>query len=138
MLEAYQGKPNEEKCIISLERKTSMFFFFYKRCTVRKTLVIHGKTNEYKAFFGCESRRRAGVAILFKNNFDFVLNKDYVDPDVRFIILDIKTANLCFTIVNLYAPNKSDPFFFQNVGNRILEFDYDNIILGGDLLKLLN
>ena len=106
--------------------------FFYRRCTVRKTPVIYGKTYGYKAFFGCESRRRAGVAILFKNNFDFVRNKDYVDPDVRSTILDIKTANLCFTQVNLY---KDDPFFF-----RILEFDCDNIILGGDfnLLKLLN
>ena len=94
--------------------------------------MIYGKTNDDKAFFGCESSRRAGVAILFRNNFDFVLNKDYVDADVRFIILGIKTANLCFTLVNLFAPNKNDLFFFQNVGNRMLEFDYDNIILGGD------
>lgn len=131
MLKAYQGKPDEEKCIISLERKTSMFFF-YKRRTVRKTPVICDKTNDDKAFFGCESSRRAGVAILFRNNFDFVLNKDYVDADFRFIIFGIKTANLYFTLVNLFAPNKNDLFFFQNVGNRILEFDYDNIILGGD------
>ena len=34
------------------------------------------------------------MAILFNNNFDFVLNKDYADPDGRFIILDIKTADL--------------------------------------------
>ena len=72
------------------------------------------------------------MAILFNNNFDFVLNKDYADPDGRFIILDIKTAELCFTLVNLYAPNKDDPYFFQNVKNRILEFDCHNIILGGD------
>ena len=111
--------------------------FFYRRCTVRKTPVIYGKTNGYKAFFGPESSGRAVVAILFKNNFDFVRNKDYADPDVRSTILDIKTANLCFTQVNL---NKDVPFFFKNVENRILEFDCDNIILGGDfnLLKLLN
>ena len=48
----------------------------------------------YKAFFSCENSRRAVVAILFNNNFDFVLNKDYADPDGRFIILDIKTADL--------------------------------------------
>ena len=72
------------------------------------------------------------MAILFKNNSDFILNKHYADPDGRFIILDIKTADLCFTPVNLYAPNKDDPHFFQNVNNWILEFDCDNIILGGD------
>ena len=99
--------------------------------------MIFGERNGYKAFFGCEGSGRAVVAILFKNNFDFVRNKDYIDPDVRSTILDIKTANLCFTQVNLY---KDDLFFFQNVENRILEFDCDNIILGGDfnLLKLLN
>ena len=58
----------------------------------------------YKAFFSCENGRRAVVAILFKTNFDFVLNQDYADPDGRFIILDIKTADLCLTLVNLYAP----------------------------------
>ena len=78
------------------------------------------------------------MAILFKNNFDFVLNKDYADPDGRFIILDIKTADLNFTLVNLYAPNEDDPHFFQNVKNRILEFDCDNIILGGDFNLIKN
>ena len=78
------------------------------------------------------------MAILFKTNFDFVLNKDYADPDGRFIILDIKTADLCFTLVNLYAPNKDDPHYFQNVNNRILEFDCDNIILGGDFNLIKN
>ena len=73
------------------------------------------------------------MAILFKTK-----SKDYADPDGRFIILDIKTADLCFTLVNLYAPNKDDPHYFQNVNNRILEFDCDNIILGGDFNLIKN
>ena len=44
MLEAYQGKLNEEKCLIGSGRKISMFFF-YKRCTVRRKPVIYGKMN---------------------------------------------------------------------------------------------
>ena len=78
------------------------------------------------------------MVILFKNNFDFVLNKDYADPDGRFIILYINTADLCFTLVNLYALSKDDPHFFQNIKNRILEFDCDNIILGGDFNLIKN
>ena len=66
----------------------------------------------YKAFFSCENSRRAVVAILFKTNFDFVLNQDYADPDGRFIILDIKTADLCFMLVNLYSPTKDNPHYF--------------------------
>ena len=59
-------------------------------------------------------------------------------PKRSFIILDIKTANLCFTLVNLYAPNKDDPFYFQNVENQLLEFDCDDIVLGGDLNLIKN
>ena len=93
--------------------------------------MIYGKMNGViKLYLAVKIVRRAGVAILFKSNFDFVLNKDYADPGGRFIILDIKTTDLCFTLVNLYAPNKDDPLFFQNVKNRTLEFDCDNIILG--------
>ena len=43
-----------------------------------------------------------------------------------------------FTLVNLYAPNKDDPYFFQNAKNRILEFYCDNIILGGDFNLIKN
>ena len=58
------------------------------------------------------------MAILFKTNFDFVLNQDG-----RFIILDIKTADLCFTLVNLCAPNKDDPIIF-----KMLITTYSNLI----------
>lgn len=117
--------------------KFPCFFLQEVHCT-KETCDLWQNEWGYKAFFSCENSRRAGVAILFKNNFDFVLNKDYADPDGRFIILDIKTADLCFTLVNLYAPNKDDPHFFQNVKNRILEFDCDNIILGGDFNLIKN
>ena len=85
-------------------------FFFYKRVhCAKETCDLWQNEWGYKDLFGCESSRRAGLAILFKNNFDFVPNKDYVDPDSRVIISDIKTANVCFTLVNLCAPNKDDP-----------------------------
>ena len=98
MLEAYQGKLNEEKCLIGSGRKISMFFFLQEVHCTKETCDLWQNEWGYKAFFSCENSRRAGVAILFKNNFDFVLNKDYADPDGRFNILDIKTADLCFTL----------------------------------------
>ena len=119
------------------EKNFHVFFLQEVHCT-KETCDLWQNEWGYKALFSCENSRRAGVAILFKNNFDFVLNKDYADPNGRFIILDIKTADICFTLVNLYAPNKEDPHFFQNVKNRILEFDCDNIILGGDFNLIKN
>ena len=122
MLEAYHGKLNEEKCLIGSGRKISMFFLQEVHCT-KETCDLWQNEWGCKAFFSCENSRRAGVAILFKNNFDFVLNKDYADPDGRFIILDIKTAGLCFTLVNLYAPNKDDP-----ISSKMLKTEYSNLI----------
>ena len=78
------------------------------------------------------------MAILFKNNFNFVLSKEYIDPGGRFIILHIKAANLCFTLANLYAPNKDDPCFFQNITNQMHDFDCDNIVMGRDFNLVLN
>ena len=51
MLEAYQGKLNKEKCLIGSGRKISIFFFFYKRCTVRRKPVIYGKINGVTKLF---------------------------------------------------------------------------------------
>ena len=97
------------------------FFFLQEVHCTKETCDLWQNEWGYKALFSCENSRRAGVAILFKNNFDFVLNKDYADPDGRSIILDIKTADLkkkkktadlCFTLVNLYSPTKDDPHYF--------------------------
>ena len=84
------------------EKNVHVFFFFTRdvffflqevHCT-KETCDLWQNEWGYKAFFSCENSRRAGVAILFKNNFDFVLNKDYADSDGRFIILDIKMGDL--------------------------------------------
>ena len=36
------------------------------------------------------------------------------------------------TLVNIYAPNKDEPTFFQNVCEKLSSFDGDFIIFGGD------
>ena len=45
----------------------------------------------YQALFSCCSSNKAGVAILFNNNFSFQLSKAYIDPKGRFIICDLTT-----------------------------------------------
>ena len=36
------------------------------------------------------------------------------------------------TLVNIYAPNKDEPTFFQNVCEKLSSFDCDFTIFGGD------
>ena len=44
----------------------------------------------YKALFSCCTSNRAGVCILFNNNFNLQILKVFLDPNSRFIICDIE------------------------------------------------
>lgn len=76
----------------------------------------------YSAIFTNFSSSRAGVSILFKNNFHFQISKYFVDPEGRFIISDIEIQDKTLTLLNIYAPNKDEPTFFQNVGEKLSKF----------------
>ena len=94
----------------------------------------------YKTIFCCCTSAKGGVAILFKNNFDFQLKRTYVDPNGRFIICDITTDKKCVTIATLYAPIEDDPNFFSNLFDHLNDFECDvvYVIIGGDFNLVLN
>ena len=75
---------------------------------------------------------KAGVAILFNNNFAFKVLRQTCDKDGRYIIIDLEVGELILTICNIYAPNKDDPIFFQNISDQMTMFRCEEIILGGD------
>ena len=86
----------------------------------------------YSTIFTIFSSSRAGVAILFNNNFQFQILKHFADPEGRFIIADIDTGDKIMTLVNVYAPNEDNPAFFRNVRDKLCSFECDFIVLGGD------
>ena len=86
----------------------------------------------YQALFSCGSSKSAGVAIRLNNNFDFQICKAYSDPEGRFIVCDLITNGKHLTLANVYAPNVDDPIFFTSVFNHLLDFNCEEIIMGGD------
>ena len=46
--------------------------------------------------------------------------------------MDMKIDNKILTLVNIYAPNNDNPTFFQNLLDRILSFECEEDIMGGD------
>ena len=44
----------------------------------------------------------------------------------------MKIDNKILTLVNIYAPNNDYPTFFQNLLDRILSFECEEVIIGGD------
>ena len=92
----------------------------------------------YIGLFSSLSISRAGVCILFNNNFPFEILKYYSDPGGRFITVDIKTQDKIITLQNIYAPNNGDQDFFKNVFNNLSTFECEHIVLGGNFNLVQN
>ena len=86
----------------------------------------------FTAFFSSFSSASAGVCILFNNNFQFEIIRQFSDQEGRYIIIDMKIDNKILTLVNIYAPNNDNPTFFQNLLDQILSFESKEVIMGGD------
>ena len=92
----------------------------------------------YKSLFSSFSSSKAGVSILFNNNFDLQIMKTYIDDSGRFILCDLKTNGKSITLTNIYAPNEDDPAFFKNLLDHLQDFEGDEIIIGGDFNLVLD
>ena len=86
----------------------------------------------YSAFFASRSSTSRGVAILFKNSFQYNIHKEIKDPNGNFIILDITIQDQRLSLVALYGPNDDTPDFFENLKNKIVVLGNSSIIIGGD------
>ena len=92
----------------------------------------------YKALFSCCSSQKAGVCILFNNNFNLQIHKYFLDPKGRFIICDVVADGKSHTLANIYAPNEDDPSFFQSFFQQLSSFNCEEIIIGGDFNPVLD
>jgi len=86
----------------------------------------------YRAFFSGIASNKAGVVILFNNNFSVNVSRQICDKEGRYIIIDLEVGELILTVCIIYAPKKENPIFFQNVREQMIMFRCEEIILGGD------
>ena len=86
---------------------------------------------DFTAFFSSFSSASVGVCILFNNNFQFEIIRQFSDQEGRYIIIDMKIENKILTLVNIYAPNNDNPTFFQNLLDQILCFECEEVIMQG-------
>ena len=92
----------------------------------------------YTAFFSGIASNKAGVAILLNNSFTFKVLRQICDKEGRYIIIDLEVGELILTICNIYAPNKDDPIFFQNIREQMITFRCEEIIFGGDFNPVMD
>ena len=92
----------------------------------------------YDCFFSTYSSNSRGVAILFKNNFEFSVSKVKGDSDGNYIILEFTTEGKKLLLCCIYGPNNDDPSFYTNIQEYILDSQCENVIMCGDFNLVLN
>lgn len=72
---------------------------------LKSTHFPHILTSNYNS-------RQRGVAIMINNKIKFNHNNTILDPEGRYIVINISIDSNPLTIVNLYGPTNDDPSFF--------------------------
>lgn len=76
---------------------------------------------------------------MINKNTSFTLNSSIIDPEGRFIIVNISINHLTFTLANVYSkhtPNIDDPHFFHNLFSLL--YNSTNLIVTGDFNTVLS
>ena len=79
----------------------------------------------YQAIFSNYKSNKAGVCILFNNNFKLQIEKVFIDTQGRFIICDIRTNETSLTLANIYAPNADNPAIFLDLFDHLADLKGD-------------
>jgi exonuclease III len=107
---------------------------FYKR-----TRAIYIQTQwGFKCIFSSYKSNSRGVAILFNNNFEYKLHNVKTDALGNYLLLDLTIEGERITLVNIYGPNNDNPNFYENILEKIEEFENEKYILCGDFNLALN
>ena len=69
----------------------------------------------YSAFFASLNSTSRGVAIMFKNSFQYTLHSETRDPKGNCIILDVSTQEQRLSLVALYGPYENSSDLFENL-----------------------
>ena len=115
-----------------VEEKAILYLLLTRSAQHKKIRNLLALRMGYSTIFTEFSSSKAGVGILFSNNFQFKIQKCLTDPGGRFIIADIETEEKTLTLVNIYAPNNDDPSFFRVVSEKMSSFECDLIVFDGD------
>ena len=116
---------NQQKCDITFIQETH----FTKQ--MQDTLFKELGKNIFRSDGTSNSR---GVAIWIKDRINFKIIDEHKDSDGRFILINIEINENIYTLVNIYAPNRSRErnSFFKTVKSYINKYGLGQTILGGD------
>ena len=86
----------------------------------------------YSTYFSSFSSQSRGVAVLFKNDFEFKIHRTHRDNNGNLLILDIELEKRRITLAVVYGPNQDNPNFYKTLQKTISQFGNLDIICVGD------
>ena len=86
----------------------------------------------YEAYFSSYTTNSRGVMTLINNNFEQKVKRIKTDENGNFMILDMVIEDKEVTLVNIYGPNNDNPQFYEQMKQKIEEFQNDHVIICGD------
>ena len=86
---------------------------------------------------GSKSNSR-GVIILFSNNFEYEILDSFQDNDGNILQLLINLGTFKLNLINIYAPNKDDPNFFEKISELAQNEIADHVMICGDFNLILD
>jgi exonuclease III len=92
----------------------------------------------YDCYFSSYTSNARGVAILFRNNFEFSVIRKKGDIEGNYLLLELATEDKKLLICCVYGPNNDSPTFFTKLQEHIDDFQIDNVIICGDFNLALN
>ena len=92
----------------------------------------------YKCYFSSFSSNSRGVAIFFKNNFEFQVHRERRDLYGNYLALDVTIENHKITLIAIYGPNMDDPGFYEKISDIIEDFENQYFVICGDFNLVLN
>ena len=107
-----------------LRKQSANIFVCYKKHTGKQAENVIRSQWVFECTVAGPDCASKGVAVLFKNNFEYKIRNILKDREGRYILIDIEMLNKCLTLVNLYAPSSGDhPEFFDKVVNEVVSID---------------
>ena len=87
----------------------------------------------FEIFCSPGSSNARGVAILFNNNFEYILKNEKIDAHSNMIKLELEIENkFIVSLINLYGPNADSPHFYTEINDIISASLNEFTIICGD------
>ena len=111
--------------------------FAYKTLTEKVSLKKSDETKIRQIWNGdCVlsgySSNSRGVCILLNNNFEYKVISEFADASGRIAYVDLKISNLSMRLINIYAPNKDSPDWYNEVLDILENNEQDYAVVCGD------